>query len=50
MNCPKCDNKGWLLYQKPAPSPPYKQGMFLDYGVRCDACYGASRDRKRTED
>jgi hypothetical protein len=50
MMCLKCEDKGWLLYQKDAPSPPYKQGMKLDYGVRCDACYGASRDRKSSSD
>ncbi len=35
-NCPKCKDTGWILYQKEAPSPPYKQGEVLDYGIRCD--------------
>lgn len=48
MHCSKCDGKGWLLYQKPAPSPPYDKGVMLDYGVRCDNCHGASRNRKST--
>lgn len=36
MICPKCKGSGWLLYQKEAPSPPYKEGKFLDYGARCE--------------
>lgn len=38
MSCRKCHGTYWLLYQKPAPSPPYKEGLMLDYGVRCDEC------------
>lgn len=48
MICHKCNNKGWILYQKPAPSPPYEKGVLLDYGVRCDVCYGTSRNSKHT--
>lgn len=36
--CPHCSDTGWLLYQKPAPYPPYKQGVMLDYGVYCNLC------------
>jgi hypothetical protein len=50
MTCPKCEGKYWLLYQKPAPSPPYKEGTFLDYGVRCDACYEPRGPGKDTRD
>jgi hypothetical protein len=36
MKCHKCKGTGWILYQKEAPSPPYKQGNYLEYGARCD--------------
>lgn len=49
MTCPKCNGKFWLLYQKEAPSPPYKQGTMLDYGVRCDLCYEPSGRTKNSE-
>lgn len=39
MTCPKCNGTFYLLYTKDAPSPPYKQGVKLDYATRCDACY-----------
>lgn len=50
MTCPKCNDLKWLLYQKDAPSPPYKEGHKLDFAVRCDSCYGVSRDRKDSSD
>lgn len=36
MKCPDCEGKGWLLYEKDAPSPPYKKGQKLSFGVRCE--------------
>lgn len=36
--CTHCSDTGWLLYQKQAPNPPYKEGIKLDYGVYCNLC------------
>lgn len=36
MACLKCNGTGWILYQKDAPSPPYKEGKKLEFGARCD--------------
>jgi hypothetical protein len=36
--CKDCSDSGWLLYKKQAPSPPYKEGITLDYGVYCNLC------------
>jgi hypothetical protein len=43
MICKRCNGVGLILYQKDAPSPPYKEGMKLDYGVRCPDCYEHQR-------
>jgi hypothetical protein len=48
MRCRKCDGLSWILYQIDAPSPPYKENQKLDYGVRCDECYGTRGDSKDT--
>ena len=42
--CRKCDDTGVIVYTKPAPSPPYPPGVFLDYGIIC------SHDDKQHED
>jgi hypothetical protein len=36
--CKDCSDTGWLLYTKPAPSPPYLESKTLDYGVYCNLC------------
>lgn len=36
--CKDCMDTGWLIYEKPAPSPPYAEGKFLEYGVYCYKC------------
>src|SRR6476646_5231124 len=33
MTCPKCKERGWLLYQKDEPSPPYKNEHNIDGGI-----------------
>jgi hypothetical protein len=48
MMCPKCKGTGWLLYQKDAPSPPYKEGKKLEFGVRCD-CTNDSAAKQTSE-
>jgi hypothetical protein len=35
MSCEYCHDTGWLLYKKEAPSPPYNQGMELEYAKEC---------------
>lgn len=42
MTCSYCNDTGWFLYFKDAPSPPYKQGMQLEYGKEC-ICRGPQR-------
>lgn len=49
MNCLKCKDTGWILYQKAAPSPPYKENQQLDYGVECDCKNGQSERRNQTK-
>lgn len=34
-HCPTCNGTGMLFFTKDAPSPPYKEGMKLDYMVFC---------------
>lgn len=36
MDCPKCKGAKWLLYDKDAPSPPYKENQKLTYGLLCE--------------
>jgi hypothetical protein len=50
MTCEKCKGTSWLMYVKDAPSPPYKEGSKLDYGVRCPNCNGASRYSQNSSD
>lgn len=47
MNCNNCKDTGWILYQKEAPSPPYKQGQFFEYGARCNCKDGFKTERDR---
>lgn len=42
MICPYCKGVGWFLYKEAAPSPPYKQGMELDFAKRC-VCQNAAK-------
>lgn len=45
MRCHKCKGTGWILYQKEAPSPPYKKGQFHEYGARCDCTNDSQAER-----
>lgn len=38
---PKCDfckDTGWITFKREAPSPPYKEGTLIDYGINCNKC------------
>lgn len=35
MTCQYCKGTGWLVYKEDAPSPPYKQGMKLEFAKGC---------------
>jgi hypothetical protein len=48
--CGRCDGTSWILYFKDAPSPPYKEGCKLEYGVRCPDCYEPKRNRESQQD
>lgn len=41
MSCEYCHGVGWLLYKEEAPSPPYNQGMELEFAKRC-VCFHES--------
>jgi hypothetical protein len=48
--CGRCDGTSWILYFKDAPSPPYKEGCKLEYGVRCPDCHEPKRNRENQQD
>lgn len=45
--CPKCDNTGWILFFKDAPSPPYLPDQKLEFGIRCDCNEQKTREHDK---
>lgn len=48
-NCQRCSGTTWILYVKDAPSPPYREGMKLEFGARCPDCYEHPRPTKNKQ-
>jgi hypothetical protein len=52
MSCQNCKDTGWFMYKEDAPSPPYKEGVELEFVKRCVCCHEPKRphqDQQGTE-
>jgi hypothetical protein len=44
FKCEKCQDVGMVIFEKEAPSPPYKKGSTLTHGVPCTCTIRRNKD------